>query len=116
MIGLGNEIAGKEEALAGARRPIGQLKPDTAARCAGPSGRAVALDKALAELVSENATLRHVRAERNAHVASSEHLLIALRAPTSWRVTARLRGASGLTRRLRYSAFSIPSRSGCERA
>jgi len=66
LIALGNESAGRDEALAGARRPIGQLEAAAAARHAGPNRKAAALDKALKELASEERDFaaRQGRAER----------------------------------------------------
>jgi hypothetical protein len=53
LIAPGNERAGRDEALAGARRPIGQLEAAAAARHAGPSGKTAALYKALKKLATE---------------------------------------------------------------
>jgi len=66
------------------------------------------LDRTLAERDSELGGLRDALTERDANIAGLQWTISALRASTSWRITAPLRFVKRLPGRFRYSAVGYP--------
>jgi GT2 family glycosyltransferase/glycosyltransferase involved in cell wall biosynthesis len=98
------ELGGLRDALADGHTKIAVLDQALAER----EAKVVVLDQTLAERDRGLGRLRDALTERDAGVAALQSTVSALRASTSWRITAPLRWARRLLWRLRDSVISYP--------
>jgi GT2 family glycosyltransferase len=98
------DIAARDHALVERDRVLGGLRDALAERDADIAAH----DHALVERDRELSGLRDTLAELDANVAGLQSAVSALRASTSWRITAPLRWAKRLLGRIRYSAAGYP--------
>jgi hypothetical protein len=98
---LRQTLAVREEELAGLERGF-------AASATAQEHELTAVKQALAERTCETGVLRKAVAAREAQVSSLNSTISALRASTSWRITAPLRAARRLSGRFLYSNLGYP--------
>ncbi|MFO1098505.1 MAG: glycosyltransferase [Xanthobacteraceae bacterium] len=105
---LASEVETLDAKLGKSRARIEELRRSADARRIEHNAEVAAHNRTVVEKNREIAGLQNVAAEREARAAKLQVVISALRASTSWRITAPLRGAKRVAGRLRYSAVGIP--------
>jgi hypothetical protein len=98
------ELSGLRDALTARDTSIAVLNQMLAER----EAKIAALDQMLTERDCELSGRRDALTEQNAHIVGLRSTISALRASTSWRITAPLRFVKRLLGRFRYSAVGYP--------